>query len=280
MDFLFLGGINCMDDSPVQTTMTDEFPTPTAAPARNDQPIAFYFAGLIVMLGTMVLCVRFGYVDGLTFVPFALGPLFLALIPMWRYRSRRSQGILLFADIAFLSWFLIYMQVRDAYRNGFDALTVGICSFPVLLGLCMIATWIHRRDSLSPLPAVPSVSVTAPISFYFGIANVIAGTIMLCVHFGFFEGLFSVPISFGPLMLAWIPMWLCCSKRSQGVFMFANFAFACWSLYICVPLLYYRQVSEFDVFGIIALGVYSFPVLLILCVIAMVLHRQDSRLHH
>lgn len=133
--------------------------------------------------------------------------------------------------------------------------------------------------SISPLPpnAGSPAKKIIPIAFYFGIVIVMVGTLMLCIHYGFHGGISGVPFAFGPLMLAWVPMWLCRSQRSQGVFLFANMAFACWFLSVHIPMLYSGQVGEFDVLGTIAIGMYSSPVLLLLSIMAMVLHWQDSR---
>jgi hypothetical protein len=248
----------------------------SASPIKYLPPVAFFFGLIVVLLGMLMLSVQFGVKDGLSFSPFNFGPLILAFVPMWLYRSERCQAVFLFADIAYLTWFLIYLQIGSANLNDFNAFVVGSYSLPVLIVLCTIAALIHRQDSLLPPTAVSPVSSAPPLAFYLGVPVVIAGTLMLSVHFGFIEGIFGLPIAFGPLMLAWIPMWLCRSKRSQGVLVFANVVFVCWFLYVYLPMRNPHNWSEFDVLGIIAIGLYSFPVLLVLCIIAVVLHRQDS----
>ncbi len=122
------------------------------SPVRNLTPVSFYLGLVIFMVGTVAQCVHFGLFDGLFLSLIAFGPLMLACIPMRLCRTQRSQRVLVFADVAFLCWFLVcYLPLNYPHNvpelDGLLMVAVGVCALPVLLVLCIIAIWLHQRDS-------------------------------------------------------------------------------------------------------------------------------------
>jgi hypothetical protein len=127
------------------------------------------------------------------------------------------------------------------------------------------------EDHASPNVAT-KLERSPPVAFMASLVIVIIGTLMVCGRAnGFLGGLFFLPFLFGPLMLAWIPMWICRSERSQGVFLLANLAYAIWFLYVYLDVFHFHPDAN-SVIGLLFVGLYSLPILLCLCVIAIAIH--------
>lgn len=106
-------------------------------------PFAFYLAGALVALGAFLILPYAKTLNLFLFVfSFAFGPLVLAMLPMWFWRSLMSQLVLMFAAIAYSVWFvLVYLTIRNA-RDPMAATLiffVGPLASPFLLVLCGIS---------------------------------------------------------------------------------------------------------------------------------------------
>ncbi len=96
---------------------------------------------------------------------------------------------------------------------------------------------------------------------------------MVCVRARLLvDGLLIIPFIFGPLVLAWIPMWMCRNGWSQGVLLTANIAYAIWFLYVYADVFHFHP-GTYRVIALLFVGFYTVPALIIASVVAILIHR-------
>lgn len=143
-----------MEPNPFESTSGDlQACKPSTVRSDQNHPTSFFVSVAVVRIGTLLVCLHAdGLVTAIDFFPFTFGPLLLAWIPMWMFRTTRCQRMLVFASLAYAIWFLyVYVDVFHLHPDAnsvIGRLFVGFYSFPVLLILCFIAGLMHRTDSL------------------------------------------------------------------------------------------------------------------------------------
>ncbi len=105
---------------------------------------------LVLVAGALALCIKSdGFITGLFFVPFSLGPLLLSLIFAFAYRKRASQVALTVGSALYAVWFSVaYLDIfywnLDA-QSAIGLLFIGIYSLPVMFIVWLIATAFGRE---------------------------------------------------------------------------------------------------------------------------------------
>jgi hypothetical protein len=106
----------------------------------------------VLLVATLALCVKSdGFITGLIFVPFALGPLLVSLKFAFAFKKRASQVSITMGSALYAIWFsLAYLDIFywhvDA-NGAIGLLFVGLYSLPVMLIVWLFARYFGRTPS-------------------------------------------------------------------------------------------------------------------------------------
>jgi len=111
---------------------------------KRPKTFAFIFTAVLSAIGTIMLCARSaGFVTGLFFVPFSLGPLLINLTQANFWMSRASQCILMLSSLAYAVWFgyafIVYFWFGTDAQSALVLLFIGVYSLPVMIPVWIIA---------------------------------------------------------------------------------------------------------------------------------------------
>jgi hypothetical protein len=106
----------------------------------------------LICIGTIFLCIQSsGFLSGLVFVPFALGPLLINLSQSNYWRSAGSQVVLLVASVAYAIWFSYFYAIAIVWGTDAQSPTalmfIGIYSMPIMVPLWIVAGVLDWRSS-------------------------------------------------------------------------------------------------------------------------------------
>jgi hypothetical protein len=113
-----------------------------------------------------------------------------------------------------------------------------------------------------------------PIAFYITGTLISLGLFLILREVKSFSVSFFLPLlfTFGPLVLAMLPMWFWRNLMSQFILIFAAIAYAIWFLFIYMYVMMSSKPGEASIV-FFYVGPFASPFLLVICGISLLFHQ-------
>ena len=110
---------------------------PKAEKSHTRVRAALYVTLAVATIGSLALCsIADPFIAGLSFVPFAFGPLAITVVLSFMFRSANAQAVLAISSVSYAAWFgYIYVQafyINPDPQSPIVLLFVGVAALPVL----------------------------------------------------------------------------------------------------------------------------------------------------